>query len=315
MPQLFTLGETMVQFNAVTRGPLRHVVFFEKHVAGAEANVAACLARQGYSAAYVGRVGDDEFGKAIVSWLRGMGVDVSHVKVDASAPTGIYFVQRDFPIPGRSRVFYYRKGSAGSRVSPEDVDEELVASARIVHLTGITPALSESAHNACKKTVELAQKHGALISFDTNIRPPLWRSMDEAAEKLRYFIERADILFVDSADARIIVGEEEPDRVVRAFQNLGVDTIVMKLGPSGALAVRGGERAREQAVQVPVEDTIGAGNALAGTFLGCFVLGGASLGEALRKAVLAGSLVVMTRGDQENLPTLEELESLEKAVR
>ncbi|MDJ0269334.1 MAG: PfkB family carbohydrate kinase [Aigarchaeota archaeon] len=161
----------------------------------------------------------------------------------------------------------------------------------------------------------MAQRHGIAISFDTNIRPPLWRSMDEAAQRLRYFVERADILFVDSADARIIVGEEEPDRVVRAFQNLGVDTIVMKLGPSGAFAVHGGERVREQAIQVPVEDTIGAGDALAGTFLGCFILSGMPLGEALRKAVLAGSLVVMTRGDQENLPTLEELAILERAFR
>ena len=148
MPDVVTIGEMMVQFNPITTGPLRHVAYFEKHAAGAEANFAVGMVRIGFSAGFISRVGDDEFGKYILTVLKGEGVDVSRVTVDREAPTGIFFVQRGFPIPGRSSVTYYRKGSAASRLSTRDLDHEYVKGSRLFHITGITPALSETCREA-----------------------------------------------------------------------------------------------------------------------------------------------------------------------
>ncbi|WP_243678343.1 PfkB family carbohydrate kinase [Vulcanisaeta distributa] len=119
MPEVVALGEPLVQFNAVTDGPLRHVTYFEKHATGTEANVCVALVRLGVSCGLITRLGADEFGLFIYNWLRGgEGVDVSHIKFDPERPTGIYFVQRNYPIPGVSDVLYYRRGgSAASALS------------------------------------------------------------------------------------------------------------------------------------------------------------------------------------------------------
>jgi 2-dehydro-3-deoxygluconokinase/2-dehydro-3-deoxygalactonokinase len=307
MAELITMGEALVQFNPLMKGPLRHATLFERHVAGAEANVAVAVVRQGRRAAFIGRVGDDEFGVCIENWLRGEGVDTTWLRRDPEAPTGIYFVQRGYPLPRRSVMVYYRRGSAGSRLSPEDVPEELFKIARILHFTGITPALSQSAREACGRAVELAQRFGVAISIDTNIRPVLWPSMEEAVRVLMPMIERARFLFTDPTDAGILVGEEDPERIIDVFRGLGVETVVVKLGERGAMAASGSEKARAEAIQVDVEDPIGAGDALAGTFLAC-QLAGKSLFESLRRATLVGSLVTTVRGDQEMLPTARELD-------
>lgn len=307
MAELVAMGEALIQFNSLTKGPLRHVSLFERHVAGSEANVAVCVSRQGRSSALIGRVGDDEFGRCIMSWLRGEGVDTSWLKFDVEAPTGIYFVQRGYPIPSRSSMVYYRRGSAGSRLSPEDLDEAAFQNARILHFSGITPALSTSAREACSRAIELAKKFGANLSIDTNIRPVLWPSLEEAAKVLMPMVEKADIIFTDPADSEILIGESDPDKIVEVFRSLGVGTVVVKLGERGAVASSGSEKAAAEAIGVSVEDTIGAGDALAGTFLAS-QLAGRSLFESLRRATLAGSLVTTVRGDQEMIPLHRDLE-------
>jgi 2-dehydro-3-deoxygluconokinase/2-dehydro-3-deoxygalactonokinase len=309
MTELISLGEALVQFNSLSRGPLRHATLLEKHVAGAEANVAVAVARQGRASAFIGRVGDDEFGRCIEAWLRGEGVDVRWLRRDPEGPTGIYFVQRGYPIPRKSTMIYYRRGSAGSRLSPEDIPEEPFKAARILHFTGITPALSESAREACRLAVDLAVRYGVSVSIDTNIRPVLWRSLEDAVKVLMPLVEKARILFTDPTDAGILIGEEDPDRIVESFRTLGVETVVVKLGERGAVAASGSERARAEAISVDVEDPIGAGDALAGIFLAC-QLSGKSLYESLRRATLVGSLVTTVRGDQETLPTARDLDIL-----
>lgn len=309
MAELLAMGEALIQFNALSRGPLRHVTLFEKHVAGAEANVAVCVSRLGRSSAFIGRVGDDEFGRNIEAWLRAERVETKWLKTDPGAPTGIYFVQRGYPIPSRSTMFYYRRGSAGSRLSPEDVEEEAFRDARILHFTGITPALSQSAKEACLKALQLAEKNGVQVSIDTNIRPVLWPSLEEAARVLMPMIEKANILFTDPTDSEILVGESEPEKIMEVFRGLGIETVVVKLGERGAVASSGSEKARAEAVQVSVEDPIGAGDGLAGTFLAC-QLAGRNLFESLRRATLVGSLVTTVRGDQEMIPTLKDLDTV-----
>jgi len=312
MLDVIGLGEIMVQFNAVTPGPLRHVTYFEKHAAGAEANVAVCVKRQGLSSGFVTKLGKDEFGIYLYNWLRGEGVDVSQIKFDPEAPTGIYFIQRGFPIPERSSVVYYRRGSAASRLDEADINPNYFANAKIFHLTGITPALSESALRASKKAVDCAKKRGCRLSFDTNIRPPLWKSMEEAARTLMPFVEQADIIFTDMADTRVLLGETDVDKAIKAYLSMGVEVVVFKLGAKGAIAATKSEKVEARGYTVPVVDPIGAGDALAGTFLAS-MLKGFRLEKSLKLAVAAGTLVVTVRGDQENLPTQEDLEAFLKA--
>jgi len=307
-PEVIALGESLIQFNAVTRGPLRHVVYFEKHVAGAETTVSVCVRRQGLRSGLITRVGDDEFGKCIINWVRGEGVDISQIRVDPEAPTGIYFVQRGFPIPSKSRMIYYRKGSAASRLSPSDIDPEYIGGAKLFHTTGITPALSYTALESTRKAVETAVAKGVLISFDTNIRPVLWKSMEKAVDTLLPIISKVDILFTDPTDASILLGVKDMEEVLKGFLRMGVDTVVLKLGERGALAATASERASADAMPVYVEDPIGAGDAFAGTFI-TSRLKGRSLSESLTRAVIAGSLVVTVRGDEECLPSEDDIDA------
>lgn len=306
MFDVVTMGEIMVQLNPVTEGPLRHVVYFEKHAAGAEANFAVGMTRMGFAAGYITRVGEDEFGRYILSFLRGEGVDVSRVVVDKEAPTGIYFIQRGYPVPGKSSVLYYRKGSAASRLCPEDLDSEYMGQTRLFHLTGITPALSETCREASYEAIKIARKGNIMISLDTNIRLRLWKA-EKARETLLPMIEKATILLTDPQDSQILIGESDPERAANSFLDTGPSTVVVKLAEEGALAATREKMVTKRAFKVPVVDMIGAGDAFAAGFVAS-ILKGWSLDRALEVANAAGALVVTVRGDIENLPSMEEVE-------
>jgi len=298
--RVVALGEPLVQLNAVTPGPLRYVTHFERHVAGSELNFCVSILMTGVDCSLLARVGRDEFGRSILEYARARGVEVSSVKED-DAPTGVYFIQRHFPVPDRSEVFYYRRGSAGSRLFPEDVNEALIKGARLVHSTGITLAISDSAREAVERAFQLASNR----SVDTNIRPKLW-APDKAREALRRVIGGLEFLFVDPVDSKIIIGESEPDAAVRKFtEEFSVQTVVFKMGERGARVYMDGKQVHGPTFRVRVEDPIGAGDALAGYFVG-LVIQGKSVEEAIRYASAAATLVLTTRGDTEALPTLAE---------
>ncbi|MDQ3870379.1 MAG: sugar kinase, partial [Chloroflexota bacterium] len=172
--ELVTLGECLVGLVAAAPGPLAEVASFDRHVAGAEANVAVGVARLGHASAFIGRVGDDGFGQAIVRRLKGEGVDVSALTVDPGAPTGL--LVRERRLLGPAEVLYYRRGSSASRLSRDDIDsaEPLFAAGRWLHLTGITPALSATCREAVGAALQLAHAHGLTVSLDLNLRRKLW---------------------------------------------------------------------------------------------------------------------------------------------
>ena len=308
-----TMGEILVQLNSVTTGPLRHVNYFEKHAAGAEANFAVGISRMGFHAGFIGRVGADEFGTYLLSVLKAEGVDTSRVVVDQEAPTGVYFIQRSYPVPEKSSVLYYRKGSAGSRLSPDDVEIEYVRGCELFHITGITFALGESGCEAGYKAVQEARRGGAKVSLDTNIRLKLWKA-ERAKEVLRPVLSMADIVFTDPDDSEILLGERDPETIITSMLGMGVSTAVVKLGEEGAVAGTRQEQARVQAIKVPVEDIIGAGDAFASCF-SASIMRGESLQRALEVANAAGALVVMVRGDIENLPTPADLQRFMESQR
>ena len=305
MLDVVTMGEVMVQFNAVSNGPLRHVNYFEKHAAGAEANFAIGMTRMGFKAGFITRVSNDEFGKYVLSLLRSEGLDTSRVTVDDEAPNGVYFIQRNYPIPGKSSVIYYRKGSAASRMSVEDVDPEYITQAKLFHLTGITPALSASCKEASIKALEVASKADLTISFDTNIRLGLW-SKQEAKETLIPMLKKANIVLIEPQDAEILIGKRKPEDVANKLLSAGVETVVVKLGKEGAAAFTKNESARKPAFKVPIEDVIGAGDAFAAGFISS-LMRGRDLDEALEIGNAAGALVVTVRGDFENMPSMDDV--------
>src|SRR5215210_5270379 len=164
--QVTTLGEALITMDPLSEGPLRHVTRFEKHYGGAELNVAVGLSRLGHRAGWAGGLGDDEFGREILAFARGEGVDVSRTRLDSEAPTGLYF--KEWRALGQLRVYYYRAGSAASRMQFDELDLEYLLSGEILHLTGITAALSESCHDLIERLLSAANERGVTVSFDVN---------------------------------------------------------------------------------------------------------------------------------------------------
>jgi sugar/nucleoside kinase (ribokinase family) len=265
----------------------------------------------GLKAGLISKVGDDEFGKCVLATLRGEGVDVTHLKVEKGGSTGVYFIQRGYPVPGRSRVFYYRKDSSASRLSLKDMDEEYIESSKLLYLTGITPALSNSCLRACYRAADLAKRAGLKIAFDVNIRPALWlgRNPREALLPLVYM---ADLVFTESSETKLLMGEGNPAKAAHRLMAKGASVVVMKGGEKETLVYSDGQTFRQKAFDVPVVDPVGAGDAFGGIFVSGY-LNGWKIGECLKAGSVAGSLVVMTRGDQENIPTESEIADFLKA--
>jgi 2-dehydro-3-deoxygluconokinase len=301
-----TLGETMASIVAPGVGPLRHQPTLHLHVGGAESNVAISVARLGGHATWVGRVGDDELGDLVLAQLRGEGVDVRHAVRDDDAPTGLMLKSRRTSTVGR--VTYYRRGSAGSRLSPADIPVDAVRAAGVLHVTGITPALSPSARAATFAAVEEAHAAGVPVSLDVNHRAALWTA-DEAGPVLAQLAARADVLFAGEDEAGLLGAVGEPEAVVGALAGLGPSVAVLKRGARGALAVVDGTLVHVPAHVVVAVDPVGAGDAFVGGYLAELLLG-ADPDARLRTAAACGAFAVTVPGDWEGLPTRRDLQLL-----
>ena len=311
-----SIGEVMVQLNSITPGPLRYARYFEAHVAGSEANVMVGLRKLGHRTGLITRVGNDEFGEMILRTLRGEDIDVSRVRVMEETQTGIYFVQRHFPIPGKSTVIYYRHGSAASHMDENDVDEEYIRRASVLFLTGITPALSEGCYRAVRKARAAALEGGLDIVFDTNIRIKLWRSADNARSRLIPLIEGSRIILTNKEDLEILFPGKSVANAARSLFDMGVEIVVVKKGEEGSeLYSRDGRFVEEKALSISlVEDVIGAGDAFDAAFLS-LLYRSLDLSTALRYANIAGALVTTVRGDIEAQPSIKDLEVLARYIK
>ena len=227
-----TLGETMGLVRTTAIGSLEHVSDLALHVGGAESNVAIGVVRMGGRATWIGRVGDDSLGRRVLRELRGEQVDVA-ATVDDSARTGLML--KETPTAGTTRVLYYRAASAGSRLSPGDLDADTIRTADLLHVTGITLALSESAAAAVHDAVGIARSAGVPVSFDVNHRASLWADRD-AADAYREIARQADIVFAGDGEAELLVGPGEPEDLAAALAALGPTQAVVKLGERGCVA-------------------------------------------------------------------------------
>jgi 2-dehydro-3-deoxygluconokinase len=292
----------MVLFLAEQAGPLRESETFRRHIAGAESNVAIGVCRLGGSATWISRLGNDELGRAILFRLRGEGVDTSHVVWDAAHRTGV--MVREQRAVGPLEVLYYRHHSAASCLSPADIvaAEATIQAAGFLHVTGITPALSESARQATFAAVETARAAGVPVVLDPNIRWKLW-GRAEAKRVLCDLAARCDVVLPGADEAEVLTGEAEPEPAARRLLESGPRLVVVKLGAAGALAVAAdGTSLRIPAYPIArVVDPVGAGDAFAAGFL----IGNVrklALHEALTLAARCGALAVTSPGDVEGFP-------------
>ncbi|MFI8509964.1 sugar kinase [Streptomyces sp. NPDC085460] len=300
---LVTLGEAMAVAAATGPGPLASGAPMRFGWAGAEATVAVGVSRLGHSAAWTGRVGDDAAGAMILAGLRGEGVDVTGARTDPDAPTGLMLRERR--TADRLRVSYYRAGLAGSRLAPGDLDEARITGARILHVTGITPALSDTARAAVEHAVRLAHSAGVTVSLDVNHRERLW-SRAEAAETLARLLPYTDLVFAGPEEATLFVPDGAPEAMARALTALGPAEAVVKLGAEGAVAVADGTAHAQAAVPVTAVEPVGAGDAFVSGYLAAR-LDGSPVPERLRLAALCGAFAVSVPGDWEGLPHRAEL--------
>lgn len=302
-----TIGESMAVFTPTSNGLMRYATHFTKKIGGAESNVAVGLARLGHRAGWISRVGNDEFGKAILAFLKGEGVDISRVKMDEKAPTGIYF--KEMRRQNDIRAYYYRKGSAASLLSPADLDEEYIASAKYLHITGITPALSDSCREAILAAIKIARDNGVKIVFDPNLRLKLWKE-EAARETLLYIASQADIVLPGMAEATFLFGNHPTEKLGQLFLELGASIAVLKLGEKGAHYFTSKED--KWVPGFPVEqviDPVGPGDGFAAGFISG-LLDGLSIYHAVERANAVGALVTMVYGDVDGLPERDEIEKL-----
>lgn len=297
-----TLGETMALLTAEQVGPLRHARSLRLTIAGAESNLAIGVRRLGVPAAWLGRVGDDEFGELIRSTVAGQRVDTTAI-VDPDAPTGLMIKERRTGT--RTRVRYYRSGSAGSRLRPDDLAAAPITAARILHVTGITPALSDTAKDTVFAAVASAREHGVLVSVDLNYRRTLW-APDEARAVFRDLVRGADIVLGTEDEARLVADVDEAEKLAAELAALGPAEVLVKLGERGAAAHIDGRAYLVPPRPVTVLDPVGAGDAFAAGYLASRCRG-ADPAVRLAAAATTGAFAVTVAGDWEGAPSEAEL--------
>ena len=261
-PEVVCLGEAMAQFTSVDGHPLESARGFSVHAAGAESNVAHGLAQLGARVSWISRTGNDALGRMLVHEIADSHVDVSRVRVEETARTGI--MVKD-PNPNGSTVTYYRELSAATRIDTNDVDTALALGAEIIHFSGITPALSPSCRNAVEHGLRTAHLTATTTSFDINYRPNLWPSQEVARDVLTPLAELADVVFVGLDEARDLWGVETSEDVRHLLSHPNV--IIVKDGSREATAFTATTAISVPALAVEVVEPVGAGDAFAAGWL------------------------------------------------
>jgi 2-dehydro-3-deoxygluconokinase len=264
---------------------------------GAESNVAMYLSSLGHRTAWVSRVGDDPLGRRLVADVAREGVDTSLVDTDSIAPTGVFFKD-----PGASvtPVYYYRRHSAASLMGPEVAHRIWHIAPKVLHITGITPALSESCNQLIETLIHRDRSSAAVtVSFDVNFRPALWPSPARAGDRLGDIAQAADVVFVGMDEASRLWGANSPAEVRALITR--PDVLVIKEGPVGATAYHGTATTFVPAIKVDVVEPVGAGDAFAAGWLSGMLRSGTPAG-CLRLGHLAARAALRSTADYARLP-------------
>jgi 2-dehydro-3-deoxygluconokinase len=312
MVMIATLGEAMLRLAAPPGERLQEAHSLDLQVGGSEANVAFALAQTGVTSSWTSVLPRNPLGRKVASSLASGGVDVSTVIWRDGARLGTYFIELGSH-PRPTEIIYDRAGSAMSQATPDLFDWDRICQARLVHLSGITSALSAGCAEVNERAVDEAKAHGCKVSFDVNYRQRLWPS-EAAADSLRGIAARLDVVICSMEDARDLFGiTGSPEDCVRELATvLSVPTTVLTCGAEGAVALRGSELCRKPGHAVTPVDRIGAGDAFTAGFLSGFLEG--SIAQGLEDGLLMSALKMTLRGDLFRF-SREEVEAYRHAVQ
>ena len=266
------VGEPMGLFIAQEEGKLSDVSGYSMAVAGAEFNVAVGLARLNLPVTYLTRLGEDPFGQKIVRTLQRNGIGSEFVSFSKERSTG--FMLKSKVSTGDPKIFYFRKGSAASTLSKEDVDRMDFSGYGFVHLTGIFPALSESTKEASFYLIKKAREHGLTVSFDPNLRPQLWPDTETMVQTLNEFAALSDYVLPGEAEGELLCGDRDPRKIGQFYLERGAKAVVTKMGSRGAYLMT--EQDQELVPGFSIEkvvDTVGAGDGFAAGILSALMEG------------------------------------------
>ena len=294
----------MAIFTPTLKGKLRYLHDFNLKIAGAESNLAIGMQKLGYSTGWISRLGKDEFGHLIISTLKGEGTDVSNVSFDLLHSTGLMI--KEFTTFEETNVYYHRENSAASFLSPDDINEDYIKSAKFVHLTGITPLLSETCYDAIEKLIDIAHKNNILISFDPNIRLKLWKDNDYS-QKIKTLLFQSNIIMLGLSEAKILFNIDDIETIFSLIlSHENIKYLVVKDGKNGAWVGSKTEFYKIDPYKCTVVDSIGAGDAFNAGFLSG-LLEKFELKKCGEIGAICGALATQSCVDFESYPSREEL--------
>jgi fructokinase len=313
------LGEVLIDmFPAELGRSLEQVTAFRPKPGGAPANVAVAAARLGARSAFIGKVGDDAFGRHLADVLQQEDVEVGGMRYDPEARTGMAFLA--MPDENSYEILFYRNPGADMRLRADELDREILGQARAYHF-GSLSLIQEPSRGATLEAVRMAREAGALISFDVNYRADLW-SRKEARERVLDTVPLVDLLKVNEVELEILAGSADPDRGSRELLALGPELCVVTLGPEGSFFRVAGGGERVAPFLVKTVDATGCGDAFVAGLIWQLIGRGDwreqlpvdRMREALRYANAVGALTSMTLGVIPALPTAEQVEAFLERV-
>jgi 2-dehydro-3-deoxygluconokinase len=304
---ILAYGEPMVEFNQTGADAGR---MYLQGFGGDSSNFAIAAARQGARAGYFSAVGDDHHGRMLRELWDAEGVDHGSVRTDPGAFTAIYFVTHG----ARGHEFhFFRSGSAASRLAPADVPRQRIATAKVLHLSGISLAISPAACDTGYAAIHAALDAGVQVSFDTNLRAKLW-SLDRARAVMNDVMGLADICLPSYDDVQAITGIDDPDALVDHCLAQGARVVALKLGDRGAIVADAGQRHRIEPFACKPVDATGAGDTFGGAFVARLIAGDA-LVDAGRYAAAAAALSTQGYGAVAPIPRAADVRAALEAAR
>jgi 2-dehydro-3-deoxygluconokinase len=301
--EIVTFGESMAVFTPLSKEPLRYVKDFRMRLGGAESNFAIGICKLGHSAGWFGRLSNDEFGRFILNSIRAEGVDTSRVIFDDTYRSGIMF--KELNLDDDTKIYYYRENSAASHMCPDDLDKDYIAGAQLLHLTGITPVLSESCHETVLEAVKIAKSSNRLVSFDPNIRHKLWNDINYL-NTITEILCQADIVSCGLDEAELLFKTRDINRVFETIFGKGARFAAVKNGADGAWVGTKDKICEVAPTRWKRVDSVGAGDAFDAGFI-AGILEGLPIETCGKMGNIMGGLATQTTGDTEALPTREEM--------
>lgn len=307
---VIALGELLIDFTMNGQSEQGNNMF-EACPGGAPCNVLALLNKMGKKTAFIGKVGKDQFGTLLRETITEAGIDASNLVVDENVNTTLAFVHT-FP-DGDREFSFYRNPGADMMLTADEVNPEVVKDTKIFHF-GTLSMTHDGAREATKKAVETAKENGCLVSFDPNLRPPLWSSLDLAKEQMEYGFGKCDILKISDNEIQFVSGKEDYDEGIAYLQEkYNIPLILLTMGKDGSRAYYKGMRVERPGFSVKAIETTGAGDTFCGSSLNYLVehdfdnLTEEQLGEMLTFANAAAALVTTKKGAIKAMPVKEEV--------